>query len=375
MGIFDNINFNIPPSTTSSRDFRLLDTTCDHLVRNESVSNFNINALSTSINYSGNSALYNNFAYNTQIDPSSSTIIKTQLPWVNVGTLAVYQTINTTPSNPITETFTVSSDLTKVYSMAFPPVTNSTTAQQRIYINSTDYRLVNFSNYTLSQLYGSIQFNNVNDANSQVDFTYLARKKLIVPVDAVSKQVNYQILGVDQNGSAIIQIYGRALASTQSRLVLRYTTTLQSCTKCAGQGILNDIYFDYNGRIQQVYDFSKMIQDMFKRLLTIRGSNVFDPNEGTNVTTYLGMTKADGLVLSDLIKSDIVALIYAIRDKQNLQATTGQTISLAEQIAQVNQISVRATSPTDMEVLIEVVSKSGVIQQISVPVSTGTTGA
>ena len=80
MGIFDNINFNIPPSTTSSRDFRLLDTTCDHLVRNESVSNFNINALSTSINYSGNSALYNNFAYNTQIDPSSSTIIKTQLP-------------------------------------------------------------------------------------------------------------------------------------------------------------------------------------------------------------------------------------------------------------------------------------------------------
>ena len=138
---------------------------------------------------------------------------------------------------------------------------------------------------------------------------------------------------------------------------------------------MNDIYFDYNGRIQQVYDFSKMIQDMFKRLLTIRGSNVFDPNEGTNVTTYLGMTKADGLVLSDLIKSDIVALIYAIRDKQNLQATTGQTISLAEQIAQVNQISVRATSPTDMEVLIEVVSKSGVIQQISVPVSTGTTGA
>jgi len=367
MGIFGNINFNVPASPATSTDFRLLDTTCDHLIRNEPVVNFDLATLVDSMNYSAPASIYNNFAYSAAINPDASTIIKTKYPYVNVGDLTLYQTIDTDTSNPVSETFVVSAALATTYDMAFPPKTNSVSAKQKVYVNSTDYRLIDFNRYILSQLYGKIQFIDQADAGAEIVFTYLADKKSINAVNLTTQVPNYEILAPDQNGRAVIRIYGRALNSSKSKLIFRYTTNINSCTKCAGRGVLNDLFFDYNGRIQQVYDFSKLIQDFFKRLLTIRGSNPFDPDEGTAVTAYIGMAKSDGFVLSDLIKSDIVNLIYVIRDKQNLQGNL-QGISLAEQIAQINDISVRASSPTELEVVVEVVSKSGVIQQITAKV-------
>ena len=369
MGILDNINFLTPPSPETSTDFRLLDTTCDHLIRNENSTDFNIDDLLDPANYSVPYVMYNNFSYGGQINPDATTIIKTKYPYVNTGSLTVSQVIDSTTSTPVEETFIVSELVGDIYPMAFPPKTNSVSAKQKIYVNDNDFRLVPFTSYVLSQLFGRIQFTNVDDAGTEVIFTYLADKKRIYPVDLSTNLANYEVLGEDQNGRAIIKIYGRALVSTKSKIVLRYGTDQRSCTKCAGAGILNDIFFDYNGKIQEVYDFSKMIQDFFKRLLTIKGSSPFDPNEGTSVTAYVGMAKTDGFVLSDLIKSDIVNLIYTIRDKQNLQGNL-QGISLAEQIAQVNDISVRISSPTDMEVIVEVVSKSGLIQQITAKVET-----
>ena len=367
MGILDNINFATPPSPTTSTDFRLLDTTCDHLIRNEAVPDFDIDSLAQPAIYSEPFVIYNNFSYSDQINPDASVIIKTKYPYVNTGSLVLYQTIDSTTTSPVEETFIVSEEIGTVYPMAFPPRTNSVSAKQKIFVNSTDYRLVDFTNYVLSQLYGKIQFTNADDAGTEIVFSYLADKKQINPVNLSTNLVNYEILDPDQNGLAVIKIYGRALVSTKSKIILRYATNISSCIKCFGKGILNDIFFDYNGKIQEVYDFSKMIQDFFKRLLTIKGSNPFDPNEGTAVTAYIGMAKTDGFVLSDLIKSDIVNLIYSIRDKQNLQGNL-QGISLAEQIAQVNDIAVRVSSPTDINVIVEVVSKSGRIQQITAKV-------
>jgi hypothetical protein len=363
MGVLDKINFKAAKTPPSSFDFRLLDTPCDHLVRNEQVKDFSMDDLIDHNQYSGTSTIYNNFPFNNFINPDASTLIKTALPMVNDGGLVVFQYVDTDVDNQIIETTTVPTDITQPFNLIYPPKTNSVTAKQKIYVNSTDYRLINFDRYNLSQLFGKITFTDEDDIGEEIVFTYLSDKKQILQKNKDSSK-NYEIVGLDQSGKGIIKIYGRAILSTNTKLILKYHTPQQYCQKCSGKGELNDIFFDENGKIQQVYDFSKLIQDFFKRLLTVKGSSVFDIDEGTSLPTLIGIAKADGLVLDNLVKAEIVNLLYTIRNKQSLQQDM-QGVGSAEQIGQINSIDVRATGPTEISIAIEVMSKSGIIQQIS----------
>ena len=154
------------------------------------------------------------------------------------------------------------------------------------------------------------------------------------------------------------------MASNKSSLLLTYKTTVNKCPKCAGTGELNDLNFDKIGRLEIVHDFSKLIQDFFKRALTQLGSNPFDSNEGTSMDSLIGIAKGDGLVLDDLVKTELVNLLYRIRAKQETQSDL-QGISLAEQIAQINSINVRVVDTNTIYVTVDVLSKSGQTNQLS----------
>ena len=126
---------------------------------------------------------------------------------------------------------------------------------------------------------------------------------------------------------------------------------------------MNDVGFTSNGRIQLVYDFSKLIQDFFKRFNTQRGSDALNPNIGTDVTRLIGIAKSDGVLTEAFIRNEVVNLLYGIRNKQLTQVGL-QSISPGEQIAQINRVDVRALNATDFDVRIEVLSKSGLTQQL-----------
>ena len=80
--------------------------------------------------------------------------------------------------------------------------------------------------------------------------------------------------------------------------------------------------------------------------------------------SLIGIAKGDGLVLDDLVKTELVNLLYRIRAKQETQSDL-QGISLAEQIAQINSINVRVVDTNTIYVTVDVLSKSGQTNQLS----------
>lgn len=366
MGLFDDINFNAEPTPNSSLDLRLLDSPCDHRIRDEQV-NVDIMPLLTETPYSGNHVVYNVASYSGFIDPDASITFTTNFPYVNDGSFSMSQSVSLDVNNPITEEIVVASPVSNIVNMMFPPKTNSVTAKQKIVLSNDEIVFKEFTRYNLYQLYGQIEFTNENDVGETVVFRYLADKKRINQKN-LDKTTNYEFVGMNNKNQGVFRIYGRALLSTRPLLFLRYRTLQPNCPKCLGVGTLNDLFIDNSGKLQLVYDFSKLIQDYFKRLYTQKGSNPFDVTDGTNMADLVGIAKGDGLLLQSLIQAEVVNLLFAIRQKQKDQQGI-QNISLAEQIAQINNIEVRSISATDISVRIEVLSKSGKIEQIGSTVS------
>lgn len=361
MGLFDNINFAAAKTNDSSYDLRFLDTPCDHNIRDEQPV-FDITPVLTNTPYSGTSSIFNVAVASGQIDPNESFIITTQFPYVNDGSFSMSQSIVLNTSTPIIESITVPDPISNIVSLTYPPKTNSVSAQQVLQLSNDEITYTDFTRYNLFQLYGNIQFTNSNDIGSTILFSYYADKKKITQKNQ-SGADNYRFEGLNAKNQGVFTVFGRALLSTQATLFVRYKTSQSNCPKCNGTGILNDINFDVNGRLQLVYDFSKLIQDYFKRFYTDKGSNSFDLTEGTSIPGLIGAAQGNTLTLEALIKAEVINLLFQIRDKQKIQQGI-QGIGLAEQIAQINSIDVRAVNTTTLQVRIEVLSKSGKIQQI-----------
>ena len=366
MGLFDQINFAAEKTADSTYDTRLLDTSCDHRVRDEQV-NFDVVPLLTTTPYSGNSTVYNSSLYSGGIEPTASTTFKTKFPYVNDGAFSLSQSVFTDVANPIVEEFVVADPTSQIIDLKFPPKTNTVTAKQKLVLSNNEITFIPFNRYNLFQLYGQIEFNNSKDIGSTIIFEYLADKKRINPLTQ-NQLPNYRFEGLDSKGFGIFTIYGRSLLSTSPSLFIRYKTIKRECPKCAGAGQLNDLLFDQRGRLQLVYDFSKLIQDYFKRLYTLKGTNPFDAGDGSDFSRLVGLAISDAPTLESLVRSEMVNLLFKIREKQKRQSSI-QGIGLAEQIAQINSIEVRALNATDLSVRIEVLSKSGKIEQIGSIVS------
>jgi len=366
MGIFDQINFNVPKTPDSSFDLRLLDVACDHRIRDEEL-DFNITPILSPPTFSGTSTVYGNKMFEAEIDPDASTTVKTQNEFVNDGNTSIYQFVETTTANPIEQEITVPEATINRQRLLYPPKTNTVTAKEKVTLENGDIIYRAFTDYNLFQLSGQVQFTKLSDAGKVIVFKYLSDKKKIIEKNK-NQSLNYKFEGRDADRRGIFTIYGRSLLSTQTQLFIRYKTTIDRCPKCAGTGALNDLNFDGNGRLQLVYDFSKLIQDFFKRFNTQKGSNLFDITEGTNMSSSIGLAGQDRFLLDNIIKSEVVNLLFAIRDKQRAQSDI-QGIALGEQIQQINRIDVQSINATDISLTIEVLSKSGAIEQISSTVS------
>lgn len=366
MGLFDQINFAAEKTADSTYDLRLLDATCDHRLRDEMV-NVDITPLLTNTPYSGNGVIYDVATYSGQINPDASLTFTTVYPYVNDGSFTLSQSVETNVKAPITEEIIVPDLITTVIDLKFPPKTNSVSAKQKIVLSNDEIIFKPFTRYDLFQLFGQIEFTNSLDAGETIIFKYLADKKRINQFNQ-NGAPNWVFNGLNAKSQGVFTLYGRSLISTRPQLFIRYKTVLASCPKCAGKGSLSDLVFDAHGRVQLVYDFSKLIQDYFKRFYTDRGSNPFDISEGTDISKMVGIARGDGLTLENLVKSEVVNLLFTIRAKQKSQQGI-QGIGLAEQIAQINNIDVRAINATDLSIRIEVLSKSGKLEQIGSTIS------
>lgn len=366
--LFSNINLNVPKSVASSLDLKLLDATCNHQILNEQV------VFSSGLRFGG--AIYNatdfynnGIFYSSAISPDESFIFVTELPMGN-SNIQIFE--SPVQSSPMEETIIVPSDLTQRFQFSFPPVPNTTTAQ--LVTTEVDYDGENetiyfpFSNYTLSQLFGIITFNQASDIGSTILFKYTADIKQIF-TRSKDASINWEFLGYNQKGQGVFRIYGRAFTASQSSLIIRYFSSPTTCPRCAGSNLTNDLdYNDSTSRFYNVYDFSKLIQDFFKRFLTRKGSNPFDGTDGTQIPSYIGVGKNNPVLIDTLIRTEAINLIDAIRLKQNSQIVI-QGISLAEQIQQINQLVVTRINMTDINLVIELQSRSQATAQVKTQIS------
>ena len=366
--LFSSINLDASKTAASTFDLKVLDTPCNHQILNEEVE-FDSTNIFNGVVYSGESFYSGGDFYSGDINSEASVLIMTKFP-LNDKNVEIFEVPSSDKNNLFVQEFSIDPDLTTDYRLIFPPVPNSVKAKLKTTnideFGETQVVYFDFVNYTLSQLFGIIRFNSTSDITtpaSIVQFSYIADQKQIFQ-KTKDNSPNWEFVGYHQSGKGIFRIYGRAFTSTLSGLKIRYKTISNSCPKCGGKNVSTDLHFNDNkNNLYLVYDFSKLIQDFFKRFLTSRGSNPFHTTEGTQIPIYVGLGKNNPLFIDTSIRNEVVKLVNVIRSKQNTQLVV-QGLSLAEQLGQINQLLVTREGVSDINITIEMQSLSKGTAQI-----------
>jgi hypothetical protein len=382
MGLFDNINLRVKPSLDSSLDLRLLDQLCDHKIVDEFI-RVSGNQLFNQEVYSGGAPYTANRIY-SGYDPSNFTYIYTKYPYLKNSAVSLLENPNFSSfQNPIVEILElplasgvdISGNSIETFpfisQLMFPPVPNSLSIKQIITTVGTNCGIDDvqtlstpFINYSLSQLNGIIIYPNSADASyivsgitipTTLQITYVADEKLIHP-KTKDLYVNWEWVGYGKNNIGIFRVFARAFTSPLSNLFIRYSTIPSFCPRCYGTQEVIDLQYDTQGRLLLVYDFIKLIQDFFKRLLTKVGSNPFQPLEGTRVPGFIGNKVNPGTIKAEMVGA-FTGVVNVLASKQAVQIPI-QGISTAEQIESITQLSVSNITPTDVSVNMVVKSQS-----------------
>jgi hypothetical protein len=362
--IFNNINFDVKKTPESTVDFKILDTICDHRLIDEPIDKSRTSISGDIVWISGTNGNYISWS---GVNTSSYITITTKFPLGDKISTEIYQNTESDFDNMIYETYIIPSGVVSPsITLTYPPKPNS--VQAKYVITNTDEdgeqqtNYYDFINYTLYQLNGNIIFNNIYDGGSTIRFGYVSDIKQLNEKSKDGSS-NWEFIGYNQKNQGIYKIYVKSLTSNDSYIYLRYTTALNYCPKCAGDGLINDFQVNNRNRYVMVYDFSKLIQDFFKRLLTKRGSNKYNIFDGTQIATMIGSAKNNIGLLETTFRTEVINLVNYLRKKQESQ-NKSQGISYSEQIQQINRLSVTRIDNTTVNMDIEVQSKSGSINQI-----------
>jgi hypothetical protein len=121
-----------------------------------------------------------------------------------------------------------------------------------------------------------------------------------------------------------------------------YTTPWNMCPRCKGTEVENDYRFNSQGEALTVVDNNLLYQTVLKTVLTIRGSNIYFPWYGSNVSSSIGAKAIAGV--SATIRESVQ---QALRNLQSLQTSQSnyQVVTPKERLYSVDNLSV--TPATD----------------------------
>jgi len=134
--------------------------------------------------------------------------------------------------------------------------------------------------------------------------------------------------------------------------------TLNTCPRCLGKGFYYDIQFDAGGLVPQVWDETKLGQELEK--ITITDFNPFHPEYGANLKARVGQVSVDEL--KPIIKADLLNSIYTLIKYQKREANKGigdGYFSPRELIDRVDKIEITEISTTELNFAVYVVTVEG----------------
>jgi hypothetical protein len=134
--------------------------------------------------------------------------------------------------------------------------------------------------------------------------------------------------------------------------------TLNTCPRCLGTGFYYDIQFDAGGLVPQVWDETKLAQELEK--VTITDFNPFHPEYGANLKKRVGQVPIDDL--KPIIKSDILNAIFNLMKYQKREANKGVGdgyFSPRELIDSVEKVEITELSATELNFAIYILTVEG----------------
>lgn len=158
---------------------------------------------------------------------------------------------------------------------------------------------------------------------------------------------------------------------TPDVILIDYPTDPNMCSKCNSLGILDDYEYDNAGQVYIVENENKLVQDVRKITLTIRGSNAEHDWYGTDLYELIGHPN-----IPDIIKPQISANIQnAISDVKSLQEQQQlyQIVTDREFINTLKQLSVIQDS-NDYELwtaTAEIITQAGTIATLTETIQIG----
>ena len=172
------------------------------------------------------------------------------------------------------------------------------------------------------------------------------------------------------------KLYFRNQIKSQEDLFeLTYHTISSNCRRCRNLRIENDFYFNPLGRTVTVENEDKLLQDMQKFVLTIKGSNPFHRYIGTKIVEMIGAKITDSSFTVMTITQEIVDTLLILKDLQ-IQQEALQKITDREYLYRVIGVDVQQSGvdPSVFNVQIVAVNRAGETaefdQQIEIPGAT-----
>lgn len=114
-----------------------------------------------------------------------------------------------------------------------------------------------------------------------------------------------------------------------------------------------------NGDLEKVTGAEKLVQDVLKIALTNVGSNTLNPWYGSYISRSLIGSSLDNSIVIMVAQSQIENCLDSLKKLQEIQLTTGQSISADEQISSIIGVTVDRNKydPRMYNVLISILTK------------------
>lgn len=134
-------------------------------------------------------------------------------------------------------------------------------------------------------------------------------------------------------------VFNLAVGSYYDYFELSYTVGSEFCRKCYGFGMLFDHAVDRNGKFLKIQNEDKLIQQITKWLITLRGSNPFFKFIGTNLPeSIFEAIRIPGL-FQQLTYSEVTRSLEKLKNIHSKQVLV-QQMTLREILATVNSVTI-----------------------------------
>lgn len=132
----------------------------------------------------------------------------------------------------------------------------------------------------------------------------------------------------------------------------------------------NDLAINVDGTLQTVSNNDKLTQDILKAILTPKGSNIFFPWYGSDLSNRVVGKNLPATLLDIEIKRSIEDSLMNLIALQKNQAVS-QYVSAAETIASINDISVsrNEADPRQFDIYISVLTRKLTVIETSFTVA------